>query len=419
MKKLLILLTAFLTACAPLASCGGNEISENTSEISKEPEKLCLDGAKLVVFGDSITALGSWGRSAAQELNTNFFNGAMGGITSKQGIDRFDAFVASKNPDIVTLLFGMNDLIMEAKNQPRVTPEKFKENLKTLVKKVKDLGATPVLLTTNPLDPNRFYAAQGQTPDWYSEVGSPLEWLDVYNAKTRELAAEEGVLLVDMRAACEGVAYTELLSDGIHLAAKGNEIFKNTLVKAFEENFTHKENAEKIDLDADFIKVEDSSSPLTLVPMSAEGWYIADKTTMAVKAENNSLIIMNKNGLWPDTIALPPENVGVPVENGIINYDIKIASAGASLILYFGGGTPNAYTESQYIILNKYIGETESYTGDLLPNQTLKGALNLKDLPLPASAIKDGRIIFSGVKLYVAGQSYSPVTINELSASIK
>ncbi|MBP5155303.1 MAG: SGNH/GDSL hydrolase family protein, partial [Clostridia bacterium] len=161
------------------------QVSEPVSQ-SGEPEKVYTDGKRLIVFGDSITALGSWGRTAAEALNMYFFNGAMGGITSAQGIDRFPAYVAGHDADFVTLLFGMNDLIMVSAGKPRVAPEQFEENMKTLVEMVRECGATPVLLTANPLDPDRFWSAQGQSPALYESVGGdPLAWLEVYNGVTR------------------------------------------------------------------------------------------------------------------------------------------------------------------------------------------------------------------------------------------
>ena len=177
-------------------SDGGDEMSENTSSEfhAEQPAKEYVDGKKLVVFGDSITALGSWGRTAADRLNMYFFNGAMGGITSEQGIARFPAYAAGRGADFITLLFGMNDLIMVSSGNPRVTPEQFGENLKTLVRMARDDGAEPILLTSNPLDPNKFWSAQGQSKAMYESVGGdPLAWLEVYNDVTRRVAVDRYV----------------------------------------------------------------------------------------------------------------------------------------------------------------------------------------------------------------------------------
>ncbi|MBQ9414856.1 MAG: hypothetical protein IJU16_07010, partial [Clostridia bacterium] len=185
-----------------------------------------LDGAKLVAFGDSLTAFGSWPSTVAENCNMYLFNGAKGGITSKQALDRFDKFVANREPDFVTLSFGMNDMIMEAKNKPRVNLDDYKDNLQTLCEKIKELGATPILLTVSYLDKDVFWSVQAQKKANYEDVGTPLDWLDQYNAKVRELAEEQGYDMVDIRAACDDYKTSEFLkSDGIHLAAKGNEVY--------------------------------------------------------------------------------------------------------------------------------------------------------------------------------------------------
>ncbi|MBP5754983.1 MAG: hypothetical protein J6W93_03980, partial [Clostridia bacterium] len=122
MKKAVSIILAVILIVS-LASCGGSEesrqeesamsqneqssvtpessaeesVEESLEESSEEvsEESPYIDGKKLLVFGDSITALGSWGRTAAERLNMYYYNGAMGGITSAQGIDRFPAFAAN------------------------------------------------------------------------------------------------------------------------------------------------------------------------------------------------------------------------------------------------------------------------------------------------------------------------------------
>lgn len=209
---------------------------EDEESSMNESTKKVLDGSKLVVFGDSLTALGSWGETLADGLNMYYFNGAMGGITSEEGIGRFGAFVANREPDFVTLCFGMNDLLMTAESTPKVSVVDFRSNMIKLVGMVRDAGAEPVIVTTNPLVNEVFFASQGQNPDWYRDVGTPLEWLDRYNEAAREAAAETGCLLADVRKACEGLDPKEIdAPDGIHLGEKGNGIFAETVRACLEE----------------------------------------------------------------------------------------------------------------------------------------------------------------------------------------
>ncbi len=397
------------------------DMSEETSEEISEEESVdpYLDGKKIVVFGDSITALGSWGRTAAEELNMYFFNGAMGGITSEKGLERFDAFVASQDPDFVTLLFGMNDLIMVSKSKPRVTPEQFGENMKALIARTKEIGATPILLTTNPYNPDLFYQAQGQDKSLYAEVGEPLEWLAVYNDVTRKVAEETGTYLIDMYAACEGVSYYTLLTDGIHLAAKGNEIFASTLVSWFREHYESDPDAPKVSSTDKYINV-DSENSASIVSFEPNDWFFNDKGTMSIKNVGDSIRFCNTNGLWPDAQYVVKEPVSVSVADGVLNFDIKTSNVNTSILLYFDGATPSAYTDKQYVIINKFLGgNCESYTGDLLANQHLTGSVELSKLGINQSCIHDGKVLVTGVKVYAAGSAYENVTVKQLEIGVK
>ncbi len=134
-----------------------------------------LDGAKLLTYGDSLTAFGTWPLTVAENCNMYLFNGATGGINTKEAIDRFDRYVANRDPDFVTLCFGMNDLLMQAKNAPQVTPDKFKENMKTMCDMIVELEATPILMTSSYMNEDVFFASQGQNRANYADVGTPIE----------------------------------------------------------------------------------------------------------------------------------------------------------------------------------------------------------------------------------------------------
>ena len=397
------------------------EISEEISEeVSEEPESPYIDGKKLVVFGDSITALGSWGREAADKLNMYFFNGAMGGITSAQGIVRFPAYVAARDADYVTLLFGMNDMIMVTAGNPRVTPEQFEENMKTLVQMVRDCGAEPILLTANPLDPNKFWAAQGQSKSMYASVGGdPLAWEEVYNDVTRKVAADTGAYLIDMFAACEGVNYNTLLSDGIHLAARGNAIFTQALVEWFETNYEHDPQAEKVTETQTYSYITAENPKADLVSMKPEDWYTLDPSLLTVRYSGKALRLTNTNGLWPYAECLPASPVSIPVQDGYLYYDISTGGVSASIIIFFDGSTPSAYTEGTYVSINAKIGAECNEVGDIKPNQKLTGKIALSSLGIPAQNIKDGSVLITGVKVFVAGTAYQPVTIRELAVGIE
>lgn len=397
-----------------------NEISEESSEEVSKPQY--LDGKKLVVFGDSITALGSWGRDTAEELNMYFFNGAKGGITSAEGIGRFDAFVASQMPDFVTILFGMNDLIMTSSNTPKVTPEQFGKNLKIIIGKVIDCGAKPILLTSNPLNPNTFFSAQGQNKAWYSEIGSPLDWLDVYNEVTRKVAEETKTPLIDMRKYCDGMSYSTLLSDGIHLADKGNSIFRSYLTAWFRKNYDTDPNAKQVSVEDTYVNVTKDMGYVSMISFDKDDWYVESDKILRIKEgpDNKYIILSNTNGLWPDAQLIIKNPIRISVADGVLKFKTSSENVSSSFVLYFDGAIPSAFTANQQLVINKYLGgNCDSYTGDILGSQRLEGSIPLSRLNIPASVIHDGYVIISGVQIYVAGNSYKNVTVRELSVGLE
>ena len=393
-----------------------SDIQQSLEESAESPY---LDGKKLVVFGDSITALGSWGRTAANNLNMRFFNGAMGGITSAQGIVRFPAYVASREADYVTLLFGMNDLIMVTAGNPRVTPEQFEENMTSLVRMVRACGAEPILLTANPLNPNIFWTAQGQDPSLYASVGGdPLAWLEVYNDVTRKVAKDTDTPLIDMYKACDGIPYGTLLSDGIHLAAKGNQIFTDELTAWFNDRFEHDPDAEPVGEEAALL-VTAETGRVSLFSDDPSDWFTIDPSALSIQYFSNALRFANRTGEWPAAECLPESPLLISVEDGVLYYNLQTRGVCASLILFFGDSTPSAYTEGTYLSLNRLLSPSVNEVGDINTNQTLKGQIRLSELGIPAQNIKDGLVKITGLKLYVAGAAYEQVVLRELSVGIE
>ncbi len=410
--------------CFSLLLCSCAQESENSKAVSEVSETVSedmftpapLDNAMLVVFGDSITALGAWGKTVAQNCNMRYFNGAKGAITSEEGLARFDAFVASRNPDYVTLCFGMNDLLMVSANTPKVTPEQFKLNMKKLVEKTVEAGAVPILLTTNSIDYEKFFAAQGQSEAMYG--GRDIkEWLNTYNEMTREVAAETGYPLIDLFAECSKHPEKQVVcSDGIHLGDLGNRIFADLITAFLMENYVSDPEAPRVDYDNSVLL--SSGEKEDIAPKEKNLWYV-EGTAIQVSAGENGIIFKNTNGLWPDAQCSLTEGIKVPVKDGVLKVKLSTANVNASLLLFFDGAFPHAYTEGQYLCINPYLEcDTDSYTGDITANQVIDIEIPLSSLNIPQKSIHDGYVIFSGIKLYVAGTSYQAVTVEEISVSV-
>jgi acyl-CoA thioesterase I len=118
---------------------------------------------RIVAFGDSITAGGEasspelifWNRYA-EELRGRYpraritiENGATGGDSTVQGLERLQNKVIDRRPDLVIIAFGMND-----HNIGGVALPQFKQNLKQMIALIRSqTGAEVILCSTFPPNP--------------------------------------------------------------------------------------------------------------------------------------------------------------------------------------------------------------------------------------------------------------------------
>jgi acyl-CoA thioesterase-1 len=122
---------------------------------------------KIVAFGDSITAggeacspslifwqrWGSWLEQKYPRAKISAVNGATGGDTTIQGLERLQAKVLNEKPDLLLIAFGMNDHNIGGPTIPQ-----FEQNLTHMVERIRGAtGAEVVLMSTFPPNPKWHY----------------------------------------------------------------------------------------------------------------------------------------------------------------------------------------------------------------------------------------------------------------------
>jgi lysophospholipase L1-like esterase len=145
--------------------------NDQTARLAAVRKKLEAGGPfKIVSYGDSITAGGEastqkfrFTQRFADYLQAKFpkakielQDASIPGYASTQGIDWFDQKLGPiEKPDLVLVGFGMND-----HNKGGNEPEKFKENLVTLVKMIRERkGADSILFSSFPPNDNWIYGS--------------------------------------------------------------------------------------------------------------------------------------------------------------------------------------------------------------------------------------------------------------------
>ena len=114
------------------------------------------DPATIVCLGDSVTGVyyhtGGWRaypemlqiglRELFPNAGTTVINAGISGNTTQDGLGRLDRDVLAKNPQLVTISFGLNDMV-------RVPPDAFRANLEALVNRCRAQGSQVLLCTPN------------------------------------------------------------------------------------------------------------------------------------------------------------------------------------------------------------------------------------------------------------------------------
>src|SRR5271165_6266259 len=113
----------------------------------------------LVIFGDSTSAARPNVRVFAAILQDNLpgavvINAGVPGNNTSEALARLDRDVISRHPDVVTIFFGINDSavdVWKGATEPRVPLVEYQNNLRKIVRAIRNSAALPILMTPNPV----------------------------------------------------------------------------------------------------------------------------------------------------------------------------------------------------------------------------------------------------------------------------
>jgi lysophospholipase L1-like esterase len=211
---------------------------------------------RIIAFGDSTTAprgeLVVFADLIRERLNADapgaavdVINAGVPSNTTEDARQRFESDVLSQDPDLVILQFGINDSaidVWKGDTASRIRFETYVENLRTMVHRLKGAGVDAILMTPNPMCWTELMLSYYAKPPYDTNdpdgMNAPLR---PYTQAVRDVAREEGVMLVDADAAfreyatAPGRAIGDLLLDGCHPNAAGHRIEADLLMPALIE----------------------------------------------------------------------------------------------------------------------------------------------------------------------------------------
>lgn len=176
----------------------------------------------------------------AREKGLQISNYSVMGQTSENGLARMRP-EDMKTGGIAVIEYGGNDCDLDWKavsenpdlrQEGRVPLEQFGRNIAEMVRRVREAGMQPVLVTPPPLVAKRYYEWISRGLDaanilkYLGDVDAIFRWQAGYAGKVREMAEKLGVRLIDIRSRMMEAANLESLMcvDGIHPNARGHAL---------------------------------------------------------------------------------------------------------------------------------------------------------------------------------------------------
>jgi isoamyl acetate esterase len=197
---------------------------------------------KVIFFGDSITQAGVnpggyitlVDAMCKAENKTNQYEFIGAGIGGNKVYDlylRMEDDVLSKNPDIVVIYVGVNDVWHKSSFGTGTDADKFEKFYQAIINKIKAKGSK--IIVTTP-------AAIGEKTDFSNQQDGDL---NKYSNIIRDLAKKNNLPLVDLRKGLldynlhnnsdnkdKGI----LTTDGVHLNEKGNQFVADEMWKVIK-----------------------------------------------------------------------------------------------------------------------------------------------------------------------------------------
>lgn len=187
---------------------------------------------KIVFFGDSITEaavkpggyISVIGDLAAKDNQSSRYDFIGAGISGNKVYDlylRLEADVLSKNPDVVIIYIGVNDVWHKRSYGTGTDADKFEKFYTAIIAKLRERNIKTVLCTP---------AVIGEKTDFSNELDGDL---NSYSSIIRKLAKNNNLRIVDLRNSfleynkkynTENKEAGILTSDRVHLNEKGNQL---------------------------------------------------------------------------------------------------------------------------------------------------------------------------------------------------
>ena len=181
--------------------------------------------------GGYIMRIDSMCKAEGKADNYEFIGAGIGGNKVYDLFLRMEADVLSKNPDLVVIYIGVNDVWHKASSGTGTDADKFEKFYLAIINKLKERNIKIILCTP---------AAIGEKTDFSNAQDGDMNH---YSNIIRRLAAENNIQLVDLRKSFIDYNLKNnpgnkdrgiLTTDRVHLNAQGNQLVADEMWKAIK-----------------------------------------------------------------------------------------------------------------------------------------------------------------------------------------
>lgn len=180
----------------------------------------------ICIFGDSITwgacdtEKGGWVQRLRNYFETNdydinVYNCGILGDTTDDLLKRFKVESQAREPGIIMFAIGINDSqYVNSKSNPRVSIEKFQNNLQELIDQAKKFTKKIIFLGLTNIDESKTIPIPWDEVKYYDQ-----ENVGIYNTHLKKISGKNNLLFVDML----NLLSKSELEDGLHPNSEGHE----------------------------------------------------------------------------------------------------------------------------------------------------------------------------------------------------
>ena len=198
---------------------------------------------KVIFFGDSITQAGANPGGYIMRIDSmckkegrgdqfEFIGAGIGGNKVYDLYLRMEDDVLAKNPDVVIIYIGVNDVWHKASSGTGTDADKFEKFYNAILKKLTDRNIKVIICTP---------AAIGEKTDFSNQQDGDM---NAYSGIIRNIAQKNNLPLVDLRQAFRDYNLKNnrenkdrgiLTTDRVHLNAKGNQLVADEMWKLLKK----------------------------------------------------------------------------------------------------------------------------------------------------------------------------------------